>query len=204
MRYGSTLAEYAIRRLTLWSVAAGRTGPGKAGGEDERPGETFARLYDEFMPKVFRYIRFRVNDERVTEDLTSAVFEKGLVNFSRYNADRAAFSTWIFTITRNVVIDHYRTAGRKRNVPLDEAAELPSKDPSTEEAAEKSAERERLRMCIESLSREEQEIIRLKFAGEFNNREIAKILGLSESNVGTKLFRAVRKMRDKFQESWDA
>ena len=55
--------------------------------------ETFADLYEEYLPKVFRYVRYRVNELQVAEDLTSTTFEKALVNFEKYSADRAAFST---------------------------------------------------------------------------------------------------------------
>jgi RNA polymerase sigma-70 factor (ECF subfamily) len=164
--------------------------------------ERFAELYDEFMPKVFRYIRFKVNDEQLTEDLTSTVFEKALVNFERYESDRVAFSTWIFSIARNTLIDHYRAAGKRRHASLDEAAEVLSTEPPPEVEAEKRAEKECLRNCLANLSPEDQEIIRLKFAAELSNRQIAGMLGLSESNVGVKLYRLVKRLRQDFEESW--
>jgi RNA polymerase sigma factor (sigma-70 family) len=165
--------------------------------------ELFARLYDEFMPKVFRYIRYKVNDVQLTEDLTSVVFEKALVGFEKYSSDKAAFSTWLFSIARHALVDYYRTNKSGKQVPLDEAIEVPSREPSPDEEAEKKAEQECLRGCISKLPESDQEIIRLKFAGEFNNRQIARMVGLSESNVGVRLFRAVKKLREDFQESWN-
>ena len=165
--------------------------------------EVFAELYDEFMPKVFRYIRYKVNDQQITEDLTSTVFEKALVSFERYSSDKGAFSTWIFSIARNTLIDYYRTNKMRQQVSLDEAVEVPSREPSPQEEAEKKAEQECLRGCLLRLPEDDQEIIRLKFAAEFNNRQIAKMLGLSESNVGVRLFRAVKKLREDFHESWN-
>ena len=165
--------------------------------------EVFAGLYDEFMPKVFRYIRYKVDNEQTTEDLTSKVFEKALVSFDKYSKDKAAFSTWIFSIARNTLIDYYRTNKTRQQVSLDEAIETPSREPSPEEEVEKKAEQKCLRGCLAKLPEDDQEIIRLKFAGEFNNRQIAKMLGLSESNVGVRLFRAVKKLREDFHESWN-
>jgi RNA polymerase sigma-70 factor (ECF subfamily) len=165
--------------------------------------EVFAELYDEFMPKVFRYIRYKVNDQQITEDLTSTVFEKALVSFERYSSDKGAFSTWIFSIARNTLIDYYRTNRMRKQVSLDEAVEVPSRELSPEEEAEKNAEQECLRGCLSRLSEDDQEIIQLKFAAEFNNRQIAKMLGISESNVGVRLFRAVKKLREDFHESWN-
>jgi RNA polymerase sigma factor (sigma-70 family) len=164
--------------------------------------EIFTELYDEFMPKVFRYIRYKVNDEQVTEDLTSMVFEKALVSFERYTSDKGTFSTWIFSIARNALIDYYRTNKTSQQVPL-EAVEMPSHELPPQEQLEKKAEQECLRGCLSRLSEDDQEMIRLKFAAEFNNRQIAKMLGLSESNVGVRLFRAVKKLREDFNESWN-
>ncbi len=164
-------------------------------------GEIFAELYEQYLPKVFRYIQYRVNSMQLTEDLTSTTFEKALVNFSRYSSDKAKFSTWIFSIARNVVIDHYRASQRKQTAPLEEASEVASKDSSPEEELFQGEELARLQGYLAQLQQDEQEIIRLKFVAELNNRQIAKMLGLSESNVGTRLYRAVRKLRDSFQES---
>ena len=163
--------------------------------------EIFARLYDEYLDKVYRYIQYRVNNMQLAEDLTSTVFEKALVNFDKFSNDRASFSTWIFSIARNVVIDHYRVSSKRQTIPLEELADQSSGEQSPEEQVERKDERERLNLCLAGLSDEEREIIQLKFGAELNNRVISKMLGLSESNVGTKLYRAVRKLRDSFQES---
>jgi RNA polymerase sigma factor (sigma-70 family) len=165
--------------------------------------QRFEGLYDEFMPKVFRYIRYKVNNQQLTEDLTSTVFEKALVNFERYSSDKAAFSTWIFSIARNTIIDHFRTSSKRRSLQLEEALEVPSDEASPQEDVENKAERECLMKSLTKFSAEDQEIIRLKFAAELNNRQIAKMLGLSESNVGVKLYRAIKRLRDDFEESWN-
>jgi len=163
--------------------------------------ETFARLYDEYLDKVYRYIQYRVNNMQLAEALTSTVFEKALVNFGKFSSDRASFSTWIFSIARNVVIDHYRVSGKRQKVPLEEVTAQSSGTDSPEEELERKDELKRLNLCLAELSEEEQEIVRLKFGAELNNRQIGKMLGLSESNIGTKLYRAIRKLRDSFQES---
>lgn len=164
--------------------------------------ETFAGFYEQYMPKIFRYIRYRVSNIQLTEDLTSATFEKALTGFSKYSSDRAKFSTWIFAIARNVVIDHYRVSGRRETTRvLEEATEIPSADSSPEEKLEQKVELQSLQLYLAGLSEAEREIIQLKFGAELNNRQIAKMLGLSETNIGTRLYRAVRKLRDSFGES---
>ena len=90
---------------------------------------------------------------------------------------------------------------KKETKPLEETAEIPSSDSSPDEELLKGEERDKLYACLAQLPPDEQEIIRLKFGAELTNREIARMLGLSESNVGTKLYRTVRKLRDGFRES---
>jgi len=170
--------------------------------EERGAREIFVELYEEFLPKVFRYIRYKVNSEQETEDLTSMVFEKALVNFEKYSRDKASFSTWIFSIARNTVIDHYRTQARRPAMSLEKAEiEVSSNELLPDDVIVKMEERDKLQTCLSRLSHEEQEIIALKFGSEMNNRQIARTMGLSESNVGTKLYRAVRKLRDSFQET---
>lgn len=158
--------------------------------------DSFAELYDENLDKVYRYIWFKVNNVQVAEDLTSTVFEKVLVNFGKYSSDKARFSTWIFSIARNVVIDYYRVNIKKQAIPSEELIEIPSDDLPPEEEIEKGEEVKKLQDCLKQLLWDEQEIVRLKFWAEFNNRQIAEMLGISETNVGTKLYRAVKKLRN--------
>jgi RNA polymerase sigma factor (sigma-70 family) len=158
--------------------------------------ETFAKLYDENMSKVYRYIYYQVNNQQLAEDLTSDVFEKALVNFARYNSEKASFSTWIFSIARNRVIDFYRAQPKVQMVSMDEAVTTPSREPGPAENVENSEEKQLLRECIARLPQNEQEIVRLKFMMEMTNRDIAKALGITESNVGVTLYRIIRKLRE--------
>jgi RNA polymerase sigma-70 factor (ECF subfamily) len=155
------------------------------------------------MPKVFAYIGYKVSKKETTEDLTSAVFEKALNNFKKYSRDKAAFSTWIFAIARNTVIDYYRTESKRRHLDLDAAVTVPSADPSPEEQLERKNEKECLLGCLSRLDERDQELVRLKFGAELTNRQIARTMDLSESNVGVRLFRAVRRLREDFEESWN-
>jgi len=162
--------------------------------------EVFAGLYEQYMPGVYRYINYRLGNIHLAEDLTSAVFEKALAGFNRYQSDKASFFTWLMSIARHMVIDHYRKMARRKNMPLEEASEMSSDNASPEQEALKREELQRLRFCLAGLSQREQEIISCKFGAEMTNRQIAGILSLSESNVGTALYRAVRRLRDCFRE----
>lgn len=162
--------------------------------------EVFADLYQEYLPKVYRYISYRVSDSHQAEDLTSTVFEKALTKFKSYSSEKAAFSTWIFSIARNTLIDHYRVNAREPVIQMDNMSYFSQEDPSPEEEAAKFEEYQMLQSCISKLAPQEQEIISLKFGAEMTNRQIARMTGLSESNVGIIIYRAVRKLRDSFNK----
>ncbi len=166
--------------------------------DTRRVRETFAELYEQYLSRVFRYISYKVNNIQLAEDLTSVVFEKALTSFSSYRSDKASFSTWLLSIARHTVIDHYRVSSRRQTIPLEEVTEMSSKNASPEEEAVRREERQRLRVCLAGFPQQEQEIISLKFGAEMTNRQIAGMLSLSESNVGTIIYRTVRKLRDCF------
>ena len=163
--------------------------------------DTFGRLYEEFMPKVFRYVNYRVVNSDTAQDITENIFEKALVNFTSYSSDRARFSTWIFSIAKNTLIDHYRTSARKYNKQKEANQQIENhhNGPNIDYQIE-AEDLNTLQCCITRLSAQEKEIISLKFGAEMTNRQIAKMLGMSESNIGTILYRTIRKLRDKLQE----
>lgn len=152
-------------------------------------------VYRRELPRIFNFFRYRVPDRATAEDLTSTTFEKAWRGRARYRRDQAAFSTWLYTIARNVAVDHYRR--RRPEVPLGESIDPPS-DTTPEDAALKQASAERLWSMLQELPERERELIALKYGADVTNRAIAKIMGLSESNVGTILHRTVTALRTRW------
>src|SRR4051812_33564817 len=63
----------------------------------------FAQLFREHYPRVYRYVRYRVDDDLIAEDLTSEIFERAYRYRNSYQPSRSAFSTWIGRIAQNWV-----------------------------------------------------------------------------------------------------
>jgi RNA polymerase sigma-70 factor (ECF subfamily) len=164
--------------------------------------EAFEKMYDSYMPKVYRYVSYRTGNASIAEDLTADVFEKALKHFDSYREEKASQSTWLMTIARNTITDHFRKESRVQVVREEDAPEEVSEDPDVDEQVERSEQVRQLRLCLAGLPQLDQDIISLKFGAGMNNREIARTLNVSESNVGTRLFRAVRRMRDSFK-GWE-
>jgi len=149
-------------------------------------------VYAEQLPRVYNFFRYRLRDVALAEDLTAATFEKAWRARESYRRDLAGFATWLLAIARNVAADHHR--GRREHAPLDEAAEV-SAPGSPEEDNARLSDAERLRALIARLPDRERELLALKYGAGATNRAIAKLTGLSESNVGTIVHRIVQTLR---------
>lgn len=149
-------------------------------------------VYAGQLPKVYNYFRYRIGDEGAAEDLTSRTFEKAWRSRHRYRRDLAAFSTWLLGIARNVAVDHLRS--RREHAALDPEAQVAAEgDPEQENA--RLSDLARLAGLLARLPERERELLALKYGAEATNRAIARLTGLSESNVGTILHRAVQTLR---------
>ena len=153
-------------------------------------------VYTEQLPRVFNFFRYRCGNVADAEDLTSITFEKAWRGRDRYRRDKGAFSTWLFTIARNAAVDHYRS--RTPAVPLDEAALVATAGASPEDETALRSDAARLSGLLRTLSDRDRDLIALKYGAEMSNRDIAAATGLSESNVGTILYRAVQTLRERW------
>ena len=156
----------------------------------------FEELYRFELPRVYNFFRYRVGDGELAEDLTSETFEKAWRNRHRYKRNLAAFSTWLFTIARRVAIDHYRK--RHPETRLDEHSDLTTNE-LVEERAQKQADFARLSVLLSRLAERDRELVALKYGAGLTNRAIADLTGLSVSNVGVILHRALITLRDNWE-----
>lgn len=154
------------------------------------------QVYAEQLPRVFNFFRYRLGDTAEAEDLTARTFEKAWRARHRYRRDVAGFSTWLLTIARNVAIDHLRA--RQQLEPLEAAANVPSPDGTPEQQAVSQSEAQRLASLLATLPPRPRELIAMKYGAGMTNRAIARATGLSESNVGTILHRAVEELRGRW------
>jgi RNA polymerase sigma-70 factor (ECF subfamily) len=152
-------------------------------------------VYADQLPRIYNYFRFRLGRDADVEDLTARTFEKAWSARSRYRRDLAGFSTWLFRIAQNVGIDHVRT--RRPHVSLDVALDLAA-EITPESQAVRDSDLLRLGRLTARLAEREQELIALKYGAALNNRQIARLTGLSESNVGTVLHRIVQTLRSQW------
>jgi RNA polymerase sigma factor (sigma-70 family) len=156
--------------------------------------DQFAEKYHQFFPRVFAYIYGRVHNVHVTEDLVADVFERAFQKAGSLRNDDA-FSTWLFTIARNVVISNARKYGRETLVDPDVLKSIAPSGGSVEGEILMREELTAVTQMLRQFPQREQDIVALKFDAELSNTQISNIMGLSEANVRVILFRTLRKLR---------
>ncbi|MEL6306781.1 MAG: sigma-70 family RNA polymerase sigma factor [Chloroflexota bacterium] len=145
------------------------------------------------LPRVYNYVLYRVNNQQLAEDLTSTAFHRAWKSRANYRPEIAAVSTWLFTIARRVLVDYYRK-NEVKIVPLDTVYDVAS-DESPEMRVQTYFEKQYLADAIAALPAREQEIVALKYGAELSHSEIAELLNISVSNVGTIANRTVNRLR---------
>lgn len=155
----------------------------------------FADKYKEYYPRLFAYVYARVGSSHLAEDLVSDVFERAFTKAGSLRND-AAFSTWLFTIARNVIISHIRRYSRETLVDPEVMGEISPARDSVEAEVLQQEELQDVARLVLTFPQREQDILSLKFDAELPNTQISEIMGLSEPNVRVIIFRTLRKLRD--------
>ena len=206
--YGSYIGPYGdpLERGTLKFVMD--TSPARTYGVNEAlvesvplvakaHSEGFAELYERTFPRVYAYVASLLRDRAAAEDVTSQAFERAYRKRRSYRPARGSMDAWLFGIARNAALDELRKRKRRAVLEVDPAD---TASPSPEDQAELALRRETVRAALTSLDGQERDLIALKFAGGLSNAEIARVLGMSESNAGTRLHRTITKLREACHE----
>lgn len=156
--------------------------------------EPFGQLYDHYVPQIYRFVLLKVNNKTEAEDLTHDVFLSAWQNLKRYKFQGFPFSSWLYQIARNRVIDYYRT--KKNHTSFENLDEDFLKVVGVaEHHLETILEVEKVREVIAQLSPEQQDVIVLKFVEDLSNEEIADALNKSEGAVRLLQHRAINNLK---------
>jgi RNA polymerase sigma-70 factor (ECF subfamily) len=156
----------------------------------------FADLYRIYSPQVLRYVAARVTGHQEAEDLANTVFEKAFAAIGRYKPTPPQFSTWLYTIAHNTVVDYYR----KRRLPQVDDAEMQLfavADPgeSPEGCLLADERRDILHHAVMQLTDEQRMVIGCRFYFNLPVHEVAVMMGKSEGAVKALQFRALDRLR---------
>jgi RNA polymerase sigma-70 factor, ECF subfamily len=160
--------------------------------------DDFGSIYQAEVPRIYHFFCYRFGEGPLAEDLTAATFEKAWRGRARFR-HQAAFSTWLFTIARHVAEDYNRKHRHHAEVALEEADQQPG-SAILEEQVDQRADFAQLSLLLARLADRERELVALKYGGGLTNRAIARLTGLTESNVAVILHRTLQTLRS----AWEA
>jgi RNA polymerase sigma-70 factor (ECF subfamily) len=149
----------------------------------QRDHVALTQLYEENFDKIYRYIVLKIGDRTEAEDMTQQVFLNALQSISSYKWKGMPFSSWLYRIAHNQVVDYWRKKSKHATVPLDESLPIPAADGDPKHLIERKMEIEEVVVATRKLTKAQQEVISLRFAGELSIAEVAGVMGKSEGAV---------------------
>ena len=150
------------------------------------------RIYATYSGKVMGYLRARIHNTAEAEDICSEVFEKVMRKIDDYDQTKAAVGTWVFSITRNTLIDHYR---KKR--PTEELDENLKDDTELDESLLTNETLSELAAALKRLPEQLRDIVVLRYYDGKPLTEIAEMMGLSYGAVKLRHQNALMLLRER-------
>ena len=152
-------------------------------------------LYRALYDPVTGYVARRIHSADDAQDVVASVFHRFVASLDRYDAERGSVWTWVMTLTRNAVIDHWRVQ-RPEFEPIEALTEvLASEGLDPFDALVQSEEGKLLHGVLADEPEEIREIFSLHFVEGMRYAEIARVMGLSEAAVKQRFSRTMRRLR---------
>lgn len=151
----------------------------------------FEQLYRESRDDLYSYVAGLLRDRAAAEDVTALAFERALRKWDRFNPAKGSPRGWLFGIARNAALDELRRRKREGSLQFDPADDTPNQVDALAELERRQA----VSMALAELPAADREIIALKFFAGLSNSEIAEATEISPSNVGTRIHRAITRLR---------
>ncbi len=152
-----------------------------------------SRIYLDYYGKVTAYVRGNVSDPNEAEDVVSSVFLRVYERLDSFDPARASLSTWIYTITHNVVVDYYRTRRVHTEYAEHMATEL---DGIIDESDINEACLKQLADALEQLKEKERDLIVLHYYKGYTLKVIAEMMGMSYINAKVIHAKALARLRE--------
>ena len=157
--------------------------------------DAFSQAYDMYSEKIYKFFYYRTNSQELTEDLTSQTFLKAW-DYLRQNNKIDHFTSFIYRIAHNLLVDHYR---KKKEIHDDE---LMNRIPDTKhskdilnETIDNNLNKKELLSKLDQLNHDDKEILMFRYVDDLDFKEISKITGKSPDALYVKLHRALKKLK---------
>src|SRR5437016_2363113 len=153
----------------------------------------FADLYNTYVEKIYKYVYYKVGNAADAEDLCEQVFLKAWEAIGRFKWCGYPFSSWLYKLAHNLVVDHYRT--KRDPMPLNDLLYTPLEPADPENALHATVEAEEMTQALAQLTEEQRQVINLKFVEGYSNLEIAELMNKKEGAIRALQYRALRSLQ---------
>lgn len=165
----------------------------------EGDSSSFGVLYDHYLSRIYRFIYVKVASREDAEDISHQVFLNAWQNMPRYKSKGFPFSSWLYEIARNQVIDYYRT--RKESVSVDDIDPDSMSEEAHGETLNTELDLERVMKKLRTMKSEYQDVLILRFVEDMSLKEVASALNKTEGAIKLLQHRAVSTLKEFFGES---
>ena len=160
--------------------------------------ESLAALYEQFYDKIFRYLSFKIGNVIDAEDLCEEVFLRMLESISAFKWKGAPFSSWLFRIAHNLVVDYFRKKSRQKQKPLEDAERtIDTNSKDIDQEVDNRLSIQTVHKAMNGLTKLQREVISLRFAGELSIHETAVAIGKKENAVKALQHAGIKNLRQK-------
>lgn len=160
--------------------------------------QAVSELYERHFDSIFNYVYYRVGDQGTAEDLSAEVFIRMLENLDGFSPAGGSILAWLYTIAKNLVIDHYRENGDE-TLPIKDSI-LAGEDKSPARWVEKRQTQRCFTRALYHLTEEQRRVVIHKFIDERSTTETANLMGKSEGAVRSLQYRALQVLERALEE----
>jgi RNA polymerase sigma-70 factor, ECF subfamily len=151
--------------------------------------QAIGAVYDRYFPEVYRFVRYRLNDEHTAEDIASDVFVRLLEALKTGRGPQTNLKAWLLATASHIVTDHLRKTYRRPESDLPESMPDGTPDPSRD--YEKLEREHRLKSAMNTLTDEQQYVVTLRFNQGYSLEETAALMNKNANAVKQLQFRAL-------------
>jgi len=151
--------------------------------------QVIGAVYDKYFPEVYRYVRYRLNDEQVAEDIASDVFVRMLEAIQNNHGPQTNLKAWLLSTASHIIADHLRRAYRRPTEALPE--NLLDLNSAPHDEFDRRQQNRDFQQAYAQLTPEQQHVLALRFGQGYSLEETASVLNKNVNAVKALQFRAL-------------
>ena len=158
----------------------------------------FSKIYDRQINNIYRFVFLKVNSKEKAEDITSEAFTKAWAVFKDEKREIKNVSAFLYKITKNLIVDYYRTKDQISTVPVEEVPIIDHTQDIEQKSIDKSDMRS-IKVALADLSQDYQDVIIWYYLEDLPIEKVAELSGRTESATRVLIHRALYSLKDKIQ-----